>query len=106
MSTIYRSCTECGTPILDAVRDTKHLCSGRCAVRRHRRLKKESATGIPQFSAKDLRDEVAELKTSVTSLLAILKPAVLQAMQEFPEIAELAATSPKFVQDALASTQH
>lgn len=98
MLKIYKLCSECGTPITDAIRITKQLCSNKCAVRKHRRIKKESQTGVPQCSIKSLREEVSEMQNTVAELLAMLKPSVLEIAYKYPE---LLARAPKYVRDQL-----
>lgn len=65
-----RSCSECGSEIPHDAHPAKVLCSNRCQVRRHRRLKREGTTPALPVSNQQLLSEVALLKVQILEIAA------------------------------------
>lgn len=68
-NTFQRTCTECGTNIPHDAHPAKVMCSNKCHVRKHRRLKKEGTAPAPVISNQQIRVELAELKLQLREAL-------------------------------------
>lgn len=84
-NTFQRTCSECGSEIPHDAHPAKVLCSNRCQVRRHRRLKREGTTPVLPVSNQQLLSEVALLKVQIleiASTFAALFPKQVKIIQE------------------------
>ena len=71
-----RLCIECGTTLQLDSHPKKVLCSNRCTVARHRRLKREANPAPakqPKISVRSIKLEVAHILEQVKGALTQLK---------------------------------